>query len=162
MGKNNKAASKNDAHHDEHRPDVGLYLKVFGALMLLTFITVAISKVHLPRPQAIGLGLAVACVKAGLVCAIFMHLKGENKLIHKALLITGACAAILILPMVDGSIIVRKVTQRMPVAEQHPAEGHGEHAAEAEHGPQSTEPIKVEVPAKAAKPAPAKKAAAKH
>ncbi len=144
--------AKNNKNHDEHRPNVGLYLKVFGALMVLTLITVAISKVHLARPAAIALGLAVASVKAGLVCAIFMHLWGENKLIHKALLITLAGAAILIIPLIDSALVAGKITAPVSVAEQHPG-GHGEEHGAAAH---STEPVKVELPA--AKPA-AKKAA---
>src|SRR4051812_37536355 len=98
--------SKNsDASRDEHRPDVGMYVKVFGALMVLTLVTVAISKVHLPRPQAIALGLFVACIKASLVGALFMHLWGENKLIHNALYITVAGAMIMILPLLDCVMI---------------------------------------------------------
>ncbi len=121
-------AKNND--HDEHRPNVGLYIKIFVALMVLTGITVAISKVHLPRAQAIGLGLFVATIKATLVAAFFMHLKGENKLIHNALLITVACALILLIPMLDSGLIVKHITSRMAVAEQHPG-GHEAHPAEA-------------------------------
>lgn len=115
---------KNDAPaaHDDHRPDVGLYMKVFGALMVLTLVTVAISKLHLPRPQAIALGLAVACVKAALVGAIFMHLWGEKKLIHRFLFVTGGFALLFIITMTDGALLVKKITQRMSVADQHPAE----------------------------------------
>lgn len=141
--------SKNkDAAHDEHRPDVALYVKVFGALMVLTFVTVAISKFHLPRPQAIALGLLVATIKAALVGGIFMHLWGESRIIHKALYITVAGAFILVLPMIDFTMITHKMTSPIDVASQHPHEG-----AEAE---QTTEPVKVEVPAAAI---PKKKAA---
>jgi len=118
MGKNK------DASHDEHRPNVALYLKVFGALMVLTFVTVAISKVHLPRPQAIALGVFVALVKASLVGAIFMHLWGEAKLIHKMLWVTVACGAILVVNIIDFSLLAGKVTSPMAVADQHPG-GHG-------------------------------------
>ena len=120
----NKNAQK-PAAHDEHAPNVGLYLKVFGALMVLTLITVAISKVHLPRPQAIALGVFVACVKASLVAAVFMHLWGENKLIHKLLWLTVAGAAILVIPMIDSALVSKLITMPVSVAEQHPA-GHGE------------------------------------
>ncbi|UPT75841.1 MAG: cytochrome C oxidase subunit IV family protein [Elusimicrobiota bacterium] len=140
--------AKNNNNHDEHRPNVGLYLKVFGALMVLTVVTVAISKVHLSRPLAIGLGLTVASVKAALVCAIFMHLWGENKVIHKALWITVACGAIMLLPLIDCLLVAQRITAPVSVAEQHPG-GHGEaHAAEAH----ATEPVKVEAAAKS-KPA---------
>ncbi len=112
-----------DASHDEHRPNVGLYVKVFAALMVLTMITVVISKFHLPRPQAIGLGLFVAVIKAGLVGALFMHLWGENKLIHKAVLITVGGAAILLLPLIDCVMISHRITSPPDVVSQHPHEG---------------------------------------
>jgi len=113
--------------HDEHRPNVAMYVKVFGALMVLTLVTVAISKIHLPPAQAIGLGLFVATIKAGLVGALFMHLWGENKLIHNALWITVGCAAILVIPMIDFVLVAKRVTSPAAVADQHPG-GHGEAA----------------------------------
>jgi hypothetical protein len=90
--------------------------------MILTLVTVAISKVHLPRPQAIALGLFVASIKASLVGAIFMHLWGEKKLILNFLLITVACGIMMIIPLIDFHLILPKVTQRMSVADQHPEE----------------------------------------
>lgn len=111
--------------HDDHRPNVPLYIGVFAALMCLTAVTVIISKMHLPRPQAIGLGLFVATVKASLVGAIFMHLWGESKLIHRGLYVVAAGALLFLIPMIDGVSLVKKLTHRMPVAEQHP----DEHAA---------------------------------
>ena len=131
-------ANNKDAQHDEHRPDVGMYVKVFGALMVLTLVTVAISRVHLPRPQAIALGLFVALIKASLVGALFMHLWGENKLIHKTLWITVACAAILVLPLIDFMVVSRRITSPADVATQHPVEGHTEAV---------TETLKLEAPA---------------
>ena len=118
-------AKNKDAAHDEHRPDVGLYIKVFAALMILTLITVVISKFHLPRPQAIALGLFVAVIKASLVGAIFMHLWGENKLIHRLLWLTVACAFILLIPIIDSSLLSNLITMPVAVASQHPG-GHGE------------------------------------
>lgn len=109
--------------HDEHRPNVKLYIAVFAALLALTLVTVIVSKFHLPRPQAIALGLAVASAKAGLVAAIFMHLWGEQRLIFKILLVTAFFGSILILPLLDCALILPQATQRMPVAEQHPHEG---------------------------------------
>jgi len=116
-----------DSSHDEHRPDVAMYVKVFGALMVLTLITVAISKVHLPRAQAIGLGLFVATIKAGLVGALFMHLWGENKLIHKTLYLTVGAALILIIPLMDCVMISHQITSPVAVASQHPGGHEGGH-----------------------------------
>lgn len=124
MAKNNHAphAAAHSAH-DGHRPNVKLYLGVFAALMILTGVTVLISKFHLPRPQAIALGLFVAAIKASLVGAIFMHLWGEKKLVHTFLYVTVACAIILIIPMIDFVLTAPHVLNHAPVASQHPAEG---------------------------------------
>ena len=119
MSKNKNAA----ASHDEHRPNVKLYIGVFAALMVCTLLTVAVSKFHLPRPQAIALGLAIALVKASLVGAIFMHLWGEAKLIHKFLYVTVFFACILVIPMIDFVLISPRMMNHADVASQHPDEG---------------------------------------
>jgi len=80
-------------HATHHAPDVKKYLIVFGALMVLTVVTVAISYLRLPIAGAVLLGMAVASLKAGLVAAYFMHLKGEKTLIFVLL---GLCAVGLI------------------------------------------------------------------
>jgi len=139
-----------DVQHDEHRPNVALYVKVFGALMVLTLVTVAISKVHLPRTQAIGLGLFVASVKAFLVGALFMHLWGENKLIHRALWLTVGCAAILVIPMIDFIMVAKNVTSPPDVAAQHPG-GHSESVNETHKLDAAPEAPKAEKAAKKAK-----------
>ncbi len=119
-------SKSNAIDHDAHRPNATLYLKVFAALMILTGVTVLISKWHLPRPQAIALGLFVALIKASLVGAIFMHLWDEDRLIHKFLYVTLACACLMAITLTDARHLVGKITMRMPVAQQHPAEGHPE------------------------------------
>jgi caa(3)-type oxidase subunit IV len=47
--------------------------------MILTVITVAISRVDLGKSMNWLLGLAVACAKASLVVMIFMHLNHEKR-----------------------------------------------------------------------------------
>lgn len=116
----------------DHRPNVRLYLGIFAALLVLTGVTVLISKFHLPRPQAIALGLLVAALKASLVAAVFMHLWGENRFVHRMLYVTLFFAALLVLPLIDGRALLARLTSRMPVAEQHPAQTH---AAETRAGP---------------------------
>lgn len=79
------------AHHndpDSIRKEIRKYLMVFGGLAVLTIITVAISQLHLPTPQAIALALVVATVKGSLVAAFFMHLISERKLIYAVLVLT--------------------------------------------------------------------------
>jgi cytochrome c oxidase subunit 4 len=148
MAKHKNAS--HDAAHDGHRPNVKLYIAVFAALMVLTGVTVGISMFHLPRPQAIALGLTVAALKAGLVGALFMHLWGEKKLIHKLLYVTVALAVLFLLPMTDFLLLRSRQLHPMPVADQHPDEGAG-------HEERVTETVKLLPPAEAPKPAPGAK-----
>ena len=67
---------------------VKVYITVFVALMVLTVITVAISRLHLSVPIAVAVALFVAIIKGGLVAAYFMHLVSERKLIYAVLVLT--------------------------------------------------------------------------
>jgi cytochrome c oxidase subunit 4 len=72
------------------------YLTVFGALLSLTVVTVAVSYVHLPTTPAVALGLTIAIAKAALVAMFFMHLNHERRLIYAALILTVVLFAALI------------------------------------------------------------------
>jgi cytochrome c oxidase subunit IV len=76
------------AAHDIHA-HVRLYYKVFGTLLVLTLITVAVSYLHLPRTAAVSLALIIATFKASLVAMFFMHLKGERRIIFWSLYVTA-------------------------------------------------------------------------
>jgi cytochrome c oxidase subunit 4 len=78
-----------DAHaaHDI-RSHVKTYYMVFGALMVLTCITVGVSYLHLSIPLAITVALIVATIKGSLVALFFMHLSDERKLIYYVLALT--------------------------------------------------------------------------
>jgi cytochrome c oxidase subunit 4 len=73
---------------DAHAVRVAPYLAVFGALMLLTLVTVGVSYLDLPVVPTVLVALAIATVKAGLVAAFFMHLKGERQMIYWPLALT--------------------------------------------------------------------------
>jgi cytochrome c oxidase subunit 4 len=62
------------------------YFAIFGALMVLTIITVAVSRVDLGRLNVV-VALAVAVTKASLVILYFMHVKYNNALTK----LTAAC-----------------------------------------------------------------------
>jgi cytochrome c oxidase subunit 4 len=64
------------------------YLGIFGALLILTAFTVAVSYLRLPLGPTIGLGLAIATAKATLVVLFFMHLKGEQPMVMWPLALT--------------------------------------------------------------------------
>lgn len=57
------------------------YLAVFGALLVLTLVTVGFSYLHLAPRVAIPIGIAIAIAKAALVVMFFMHLKGERPMV---------------------------------------------------------------------------------
>jgi len=93
--------SDHAADIDKH---VRIYITVFVALMALTLITVAVSRVHLPVPIAVSVALLVATVKGTLVACYFMHLISEKKLIYAVLAITAVFfVALLALPAITVS-----------------------------------------------------------
>jgi cytochrome c oxidase subunit 4 len=83
---------------------VRIYVTVFVALMALTIITVAISRLHLREPIAVSVALLVAVVKGSLVACYFMHLISEKKLIYAVLALTTVFFVVLLgLPVVTHS-----------------------------------------------------------
>ena len=89
--------SDHAADIDRH---VRVYITVFVALMVLTIVTVAISRYHFPVPIAVTMALIVAIVKGSLVACYFMHLVSEKKLIYAVLALTAAFfVALLALPV---------------------------------------------------------------
>jgi cytochrome c oxidase subunit 4 len=62
----------------EHISPMMIYYKVFGALIVLTGLTYAVSYMSL-GPASLPVAIAVAVVKASLVCAYFMHLKYDDR-----------------------------------------------------------------------------------
>jgi len=81
---------------DKH---VRIYITVFVALMVLTIVTVAVSRFHLPVHLAVTVALIVATIKGSLVACYFMHLISEKKLIYAVLLLTAVFfVALLALP----------------------------------------------------------------
>ena len=65
------------------------YLTIFGALLVLTLVTVGVSSLGLSTPSTITLALAIASAKATLVALFFMHLKGERPMVFWPLALTA-------------------------------------------------------------------------
>jgi cytochrome c oxidase subunit 4 len=79
-----------DAHSaDDVKKSIKTYFTIFGALMVLTIITVGVSYVHLPIAMAVIVALVVATIKASLVALYFMHLLHERKVIYWVLALTA-------------------------------------------------------------------------
>jgi len=90
-------AGHDPADIDRH---VRVYIMVFVALMVLTIVTVAVSRFHLSIPIAVTVALLVATVKGSLVVGYFMHLISEKKLIYAVLVLTVVFfVALMLLPI---------------------------------------------------------------
>jgi caa(3)-type oxidase subunit IV len=63
-------------HH--HVAPMSLYWKVFGGLLFLTALTVAVSYADLGKASLL-VAMVVAIVKSTLVVMFFMHLKGDDR-----------------------------------------------------------------------------------
>ena len=70
------------SHAHDIDKEVKTYLLVFAALLVLTAVTVLISRFHFPSSIAIPLALIVALIKGSLVVGFFMHLISEKQLIY--------------------------------------------------------------------------------
>ncbi len=71
------AHAKDDGEVHAHLAPVKFYLAVFGALIFLTFLTVAVSYFDFGSANTI-IALLIATMKASLVAAFFMHLTHDK------------------------------------------------------------------------------------
>ena len=78
-------SDQDNKHIQEH---IKVYLTVFGALGVLTVLTVAASYLNVSTTEAIFLTLTIATVKASLVAGYFMHLINEKQTIIWILTLT--------------------------------------------------------------------------
>jgi caa(3)-type oxidase subunit IV len=83
-----------DLEHFKKKVNVCIW--VFVILLVLTFVTVLVSRFHIGPVHThtgnITLALVVAAVKAMLVAAYFMHLNAEKRSIYRILAFTGIFA----------------------------------------------------------------------
>ena len=104
MTSDHAAASMTSDHAVDIDRHVRVYITVFVALMVLTIVTVTVSRFHLHLPIAVSVALLVATIKGSLVACYFMHLISEKKLIYAVLALTAFFfAALMALPAVTVS-----------------------------------------------------------
>lgn len=92
--------SSQEAHNMQHH-GAGRYYVVWGALLVLTLVTVITGRMHIPN-FALALALLIATVKGTLVLMFFMHLidhKGANRLVMAVSFLF--VLMMLIMPMAD-------------------------------------------------------------
>lgn len=70
---------KHDEHHGiAHVMPANVLLAVGGALLFLTAVTVWVTYADLGRSGNLIVAMVIATIKAGLVCAYFMHLRWDK------------------------------------------------------------------------------------
>ncbi|WP_375767738.1 cytochrome C oxidase subunit IV family protein [Archangium gephyra] len=79
----------------EHHSGPGKYILVWGALMVLTLVTVFTGKMHI-ETGALALALVIASVKGALVALYFMHL-AEHQGASRVVFITSMLFVVLML-----------------------------------------------------------------
>jgi cytochrome c oxidase subunit 4 len=113
------------AAHSDHdiKAHVRTYMMVFGALMVLTIVTVGVSYLRMPVMAAVTVALIIATFKASLVAMYFMHLKGEVKIIYWSLYLTAVFFVLLFaLPMwTEGDHIIGTRTDKWSAGAEAPA-----------------------------------------
>jgi len=97
-------SNKNEITVEEHleiQHHVKTYINVFVALIILTFITVAVSYLKVSFIEAFFLAVTIATIKGSLVLGFFMHLISEKQAVIWILISTVIAFLILMfLPLV--------------------------------------------------------------
>jgi cytochrome c oxidase subunit IV len=96
--------------HAAHASHLPRYAAVWAALLVLSVVTYAISRVHLPGAWAVTVALLIAFAKGALVALFFMHLwdqRGLNRLVFATTLVFVA--------LLIGLVIADSAT-RFPLA----------------------------------------------
>ncbi len=143
---------ENDAKAQHHIVPLKVYLFVAGTLIVLTFVTIKISYIHLEGWNVV-IALTIAAIKASLVVLFFMHLRYEWNINTIVFLIAiGFLAIFISITMFDmaerGSTHPEKrnpIHQRAIIYDQNgrplraDSLGHGEHGEQSgEHKADST------------------------
>ncbi|GJM25601.1 MAG: hypothetical protein DHS20C16_20160 [Phycisphaerae bacterium] len=100
------------ASAEEVRKSIRSYLLVFGALAVLTVITVAASWLKVSVAVGIFIALVIASVKGSLVASVFMHLLHEKAILFWVLIISAFFFLLLILlPVMQSSETAHLIDQ---------------------------------------------------
>jgi cytochrome c oxidase subunit IV len=108
----NHATSQNVAHHsapaaagaNEHAsPPIGLYLKIWGLLFVLSTLSYLVDYFHVQGMMRWVLIITFMLLKAGLIVAIFMHMAWERMALIYAILVPPLALGTLVFLMLIES-----------------------------------------------------------
>jgi cytochrome c oxidase subunit IV len=97
-----------DEPHDVSRPHAEHkvpYLMIFGVLVVLTVVTVAVALIEIRSELAkVLIALLIASIKAGVVLGYFMHLKFEGKLIYLITIVPVILSILLVCSLIPDVV----------------------------------------------------------
>lgn len=85
-----------DAHADGQQHPIGVYLKVWGYLFILSAMSYMVDYFHVEGVLRWFLILTFMTLKAGLIVAIFMHMAWERVSLIYAILVPPLCLITLV------------------------------------------------------------------
>lgn len=83
-------------HVSGQQHPIGLYLKVWGLLFVLSACSYAVDYFHLQGGLRGFLILSFMLLKAGLIVAVFMHMRWERLALIYAILLPPLCVLVLV------------------------------------------------------------------
>ncbi len=108
-------------HH--HGPAYRTYWAVFIWLLLLTFLTVAVSWIKgLPAPIAVTLAFMIAISKASIVAAFFMHLKYDSNILRVICTVPAMLTLLIVISLMPDVGMLKPGVAGPPEAAQRLAE----------------------------------------
>ena len=94
-----EAAPANTAHASGQQHPIGVYLKVWGYLFVLSTLSYLVDYFHVEGAARWTLILIFMFLKAGLIVAIFMHMAWERLALIYAILVPPLCLGTLVFLM---------------------------------------------------------------
>ena len=82
-----------------HGPPIGLYLKVWGLLFVLSAMSYLVDFFHVQGQLRWLLILSLMMAKAGLIVAVFMHLRWERRALVAVILVPPLALMVLVAMM---------------------------------------------------------------
>jgi len=117
-GHKSSAPGRPDASRETHVLSPSALLGAAAALLALTALTVAVSRVDLGQANVV-VALAIACLKASVVALVFMHLLYENRFQLVVLVVSALFAVLLV------GFVVFDTTQYQPDLRAREAQTRG-------------------------------------
>lgn len=90
------AQTQSNSHPHTQQHPIGLYLKVWALLFVLSTFSYLVDYVHLAGLLRWGLILLFMAMKAALIVAVFMHLRWERLALIYAILLPPLCILVLV------------------------------------------------------------------